>query len=58
MPIHRYDREETELTLDSVRHLVKLHDTAGQEDYERLRKMIYKDVNVVDHCHHQNISNI
>lgn len=42
----RYDREETELTLDNVRHLVKLHDTAGQEDYERLRKMIYKDVNV------------
>lgn len=41
----RYDREETELTLDNVRHLVKLHDTAGQEDYERLRKMIYRDVN-------------
>lgn len=43
--VTRYDREETELTLDNVRHLVKLHDTAGQEDYERLRKMIYKDVN-------------
>lgn len=40
----RYDREETELTLDNVRHLVKLHDTAGQEDYERLRKMVYKEV--------------
>lgn len=45
MCVTRYDREETELTLDSVRHLIKLHDTAGQEDYERLRKMIYKDVN-------------
>lgn len=43
--VTRYDREETELTLDNVRHLVKLHDTAGQEDYERLRKMIYRDVN-------------
>lgn len=43
----RYDREETELTLDNNRHLIKLHDTAGQEDYERLRKMIYKDVNRV-----------
>lgn len=42
--VFRYDREETELTLDNVRHLVKLHDTAGQEDYERLRKMVYKDV--------------
>lgn len=42
--VTRYDREETELTLDNVRHLVKLHDTAGQEDYERLRKMIYRDV--------------
>lgn len=40
----RFDREETELTLDSVKHLVKLHDTAGQEDYERLRKIVYKQV--------------
>lgn len=40
----RYDRDETELTLDNVKHLVKLHDTAGQEDYERLRKFIYKEV--------------
>lgn len=41
---NRFDREETELTLDNVKHLVKLHDTAGQEDYERLRKIVYKDV--------------
>lgn len=40
----RFDRDETELTLDNVRHLVKLHDTAGQEDYERLRKIVYKEV--------------
>lgn len=40
----RYDREETELVLDNQRHLIKLHDTAGQEDYERLRQIIYKDV--------------
>lgn len=39
-----YDRDETELVLDSERHLIKLHDTAGQEDYERLRQVIYKEV--------------
>lgn len=30
--------------LDNQKHLIKLHDTAGQEDYERLRQVIYKDV--------------
>lgn len=41
----RYDQDETELVLDNVKHLIKLHDTAGQEDYERLRRMTYKEVN-------------
>lgn len=44
----RYDREETELTLDNVKHLIKLHDTAGQEDYERIREIVYKDVRKID----------
>lgn len=43
-----YDREETELTLDNVKHLIKLHDTAGQEDYERIREIVYKDVSKYD----------
>lgn len=30
--------------MDNQKHLIKLHDTAGQEDYERLRQIIYKDV--------------
>lgn len=42
--IDRYDRDETEIILDNQRHLIKLHDTAGQEDYERLRQIIYKEV--------------
>lgn len=42
--LQSYDRDETELTLDNVKHLVKLHDTAGQEDYERLRTFVYKEV--------------
>lgn len=33
-----------ELELDNEHHLLKLHDTAGQEDYERIRQVIYKEV--------------
>ncbi|XP_055319546.1 ras-like GTP-binding protein RhoL [Sitodiplosis mosellana] len=36
-----YDLDETELILDNAKHLVKLHDTAGQENYDRLRNIIY-----------------
>lgn len=30
--------------MDNQKYLIKLHDTAGQEDYERLRQIIYKEV--------------
>lgn len=40
----RYDKELVELELDNENHLLKLHDTAGQEDYERIRQVIYKEV--------------
>lgn len=43
----RYDKEQVELELDNERHLLKLHDTAGQEDYERIRQVIYKEVYVL-----------
>ncbi|XP_055320245.1 ras-like GTP-binding protein RhoL [Sitodiplosis mosellana] len=46
-----YDRDETELTLDNVKHLVKLHDTAGQEDYERLRQFVYKEADCFVLCY-------
>lgn len=45
--IFSYDREETELILDNEKHLIKLHDTAGQEDYERLRQVVYKEVSLM-----------
>lgn len=32
------------MVLDNQKHQIKLHDTAGQEDYERLRQVIYKEV--------------
>lgn len=41
---HRYEKEAFEMLLDNQKHLIKLHDTAGQEDYERLRTVIYKEV--------------
>lgn len=45
MPLFsRYDKELVELELDNENHLLKLHDTAGQEDYERIRQVIYKEV--------------
>lgn len=39
-----YDKEQVQLTLDNEEHLLKLHDTAGQEEYERIRQVIYKEV--------------
>lgn len=41
-----YDKESIEVTLDGMRHTVQLHDTAGQEDYERIRQSFYKQA----HC--------
>ena len=37
----RYDVDEVKLVLDNVKHLVKLHDVAGQESYDRLRNLMY-----------------
>lgn len=36
-----------QLQLDNEEHLLKLHDTAGQEEYERIRQVIYKEVSAV-----------
>lgn len=40
-----------ELTLDNVRHSIKLHDTAGQEEYDRVRKLFYKDADCFILCY-------
>uniref|UniRef100_A0A1L8E556 Putative rho n=2 Tax=Nyssomyia neivai TaxID=330878 RepID=A0A1L8E556_9DIPT len=36
-----YDSEEIVMAIDGEEYQVKLHDTAGQEDYERLRRFSY-----------------
>lgn len=36
-----YDKSEFEIHVDGEPHLVQLHDTAGQEEYERLRRVVY-----------------
>ncbi|XP_037035151.1 ras-like GTP-binding protein RhoL isoform X1 [Bradysia coprophila] len=46
-----YEREESELVLDGQRYFIKLHDTAGQEDFDRLRLVIYKDTDVFILCY-------
>lgn len=40
----RYDKEIFELTLNGILYSVKLIDTAGQEEYDRVRKLFYKVV--------------
>lgn len=47
-----------ELELDNQKHLIKLHDTAGQEDYERIRQVIYKEVCFTGHtsCRRTNLT--
>ncbi|XP_058458191.1 ras-like GTP-binding protein RhoL [Malaya genurostris] len=37
-----YDKESIEMTLDGRKHTIQLHDTAGQEDYDRIRQQFYK----------------
>lgn len=37
-----YDKESIEMILDGRRHTIQLHDTAGQEDYDRIRQQFYK----------------
>lgn len=37
-----YDKESIEMVLDGLRHTITLHDTAGQEDYDRIRQQFYK----------------
>ncbi|XP_021697031.1 ras-like GTP-binding protein RhoL isoform X2 [Aedes aegypti] len=37
-----YDKASIDMTLDGHRHTIQLHDTAGQEDYDRIRKQFYK----------------
>uniref|UniRef100_A0A336MPS6 CSON002280 protein n=1 Tax=Culicoides sonorensis TaxID=179676 RepID=A0A336MPS6_CULSO len=37
-----FEKSEFDITVDGIDHVIKLYDTAGQEDYDQLRKTIYK----------------
>lgn len=42
-----FEKSEIEITVDEVPHTIKLYDTAGQEEYDQLRKTIYKHVKIL-----------
>lgn len=46
-----YDKSEVEIVLDDEQYLVKLHDTAGQEAYDRLRRVVYPMADVFLLCY-------
>ena len=41
-----FDNETTEINVDGVHVKLSLWDTAGQEEYDRLRPLSYEDVDV------------
>lgn len=44
--LSRFEKSEFEITVDGIEHMIKLYDTAGQEEYDQLRKTIYKHVRI------------
>ncbi|XP_063701769.1 ras-like GTP-binding protein RhoL [Culicoides brevitarsis] len=46
-----FEKSEFEINVDDVPHMIKLYDTAGQEEYEALRKSIYKHANCFIVCY-------
>jgi small GTP-binding protein len=49
--IFSYDKEDFEMKLDGTSYDVKLIDTAGQEDYERVRRLFYKEASAFILCY-------
>lgn len=49
--MYSYDKEEISITVDSKAYDIQLHDTAGQEDFDRLRKVIYKQADAFILCY-------
>ncbi|KAJ6643759.1 Ras-like GTP-binding protein RhoL, partial [Pseudolycoriella hygida] len=49
-----YDIQESELVLDGVRRSIRLYDTGGQEDYDRLRILTYNLADVFILCFSMN----
>lgn len=61
----RYEKEEFDISINGETHLIKLIDTAGQEDYDKLRKWFYKEANcfilcydISNHASYTNISDV
>nr|XP_029727539.1 ras-like GTP-binding protein RhoL [Aedes albopictus] len=46
-----YDKKAFEITLNGQIHTVQLHDTAGQEEFERLRRHFYKNADCFLLCY-------
>lgn len=49
--VYSYDKEVFGIEMDGVEHTVKLIDTAGQEEYERVRKLFYNEANCFILCY-------
>lgn len=48
--LSRFDMKEFFITVSGAQHLVKLYDTAGQEEYDQLRQSFYKDADCFVVC--------
>lgn len=46
-----YDKEDFDVMLNGKSYVLKLIDTAGQEDYERVRRLFYKDAKAFILCY-------
>ncbi|CAG9806890.1 unnamed protein product [Chironomus riparius] len=57
-----YDKEDFDVMLNGKSYVLKLIDTAGQEDYERVRRLFYKDAKAFILCYsienHASFNNI
>lgn len=49
--IFRYDKEVFDLSINEEVHTIKLIDTAGQEEYGRLRRLFYKEADSFILCY-------
>lgn len=49
--IFRYDKEVFGISVDGKEYMIKLIDTAGQEEYERVRKLFYKEADCFIICY-------
>lgn len=53
-----YDKESIDMILDGQKYTIQLHDTAGQEEYDKIRQQFYKraDCFLLCYCIDNNVS--